>query len=158
MSLCKNNNTKTQSYPLSWDQNEFACKTMRWGLHEEIMVWVNTFLFQSYVHVTMKDNEMSTLEMPLLIIQYIMHKKMVVRKPEKNLLWLQEKTKVGYFREQSLLSSKMQPISLILVVSIYTVLWHICVMNYKTALQQTTTFCGSCISLIHTTSTGPFNI
>lgn len=70
----------------------------------------------------MKDNEMSTLEMPLLIIQYIMHKKMVVRKPEKNLLWLQEKTKVGYFREQSLLSSKMQPISLILVVSIYTVL------------------------------------
>lgn len=54
---------------------------------------VNTFLFQSYVHVTIKDNETSTLEMPPLIIQYIMHKKWWYENQRKNLLWLQEKTR-----------------------------------------------------------------
>ncbi len=83
--------------------------------------------------------------------------KMVIRKPEKNFLWLQEKTKT-VFREQSLLISKMCSIIFILLVPIDTVLWHICVMNYKSALQQATAFCESCISNTHTTSTGPFNM
>lgn len=61
MSQCKNDNTKTQPIPCHVFKNGFACKTMeRWALHEEIMVWVNTFLFQPYVHVTMKDDEIST--------------------------------------------------------------------------------------------------
>lgn len=140
---------KNTVYPLSCDQNGFACKTMRWALHEEIMVWVNTFLFQSFVHVTMKDDEISMKEMPLLIIQYIMHKKWWYENQRKIFCGSKRKQE-QYFREQSLLISKMQPISLILVVPIYAVLWHICVMNYKTAttLQQTTAFCENCDSHI----------
>lgn len=59
------------------------------------MVWVNTFLFQSY-DVTMKGDETSMKEMQLLIIQYIMHKKWWYQNQRKNLLRLQEKTRTVF--------------------------------------------------------------
>lgn len=59
--------------------------------------------------------------MPLLIIQYIMHKIWWYENQRKIFCGSKRKQK-QYFREQSLLISKMQPISLILVVPIYTVL------------------------------------
>lgn len=61
--------------------------------------------------------------MPLLIIQYIMHKKWWYENQRKIFCGSKRKRKEQYFREQSLLISKMQqPISLILVVPIYSVL------------------------------------
>ncbi len=60
--------------------------------------------------------------MPLLIIQYIMHKKWWYENQRKKIFCGSKRKQKQYFREQSLLISKMQPISLILVVPIYTVL------------------------------------
>lgn len=47
MFLCKNNNTKTQSILCRVSRKGFACKIMRWALHEEIIVRINIFLSQS---------------------------------------------------------------------------------------------------------------
>lgn len=124
MSQCKNDNTKTQPIPCHVFKNGFACKTMeRWALHEEIMVWVNTFLFQPYVHVTMKDDEIFHIRNATSNHTVYYAQKMVVRLTrEKSSVAPREKTKNSIFREQSLLISKMQPISFILVVPVDSVL------------------------------------
>lgn len=69
----------------------------------------------------MRDNEISTEEMPFLIIQYIMHKNGGTKTREKSSVVPRENNKMD-FSEQSLLISKMQPISFILVVPIHIVL------------------------------------
>lgn len=95
----------------------------RWALHEEIMVWVNTFLFQPYVHVTMKDDEIFHIRNATSNHTVYYAQKMVVRLTrEKSSVAPREKTKNSIFREQSLLISKMQPISFILVVPVDSVL------------------------------------
>ena len=69
----------------------------------------------------MKDDEISMKEMPLLIIQYIMHKKWWYENQRKIFCGSKRKHE-QFFREQSLLISKMQPIHLIPVVPTCTVL------------------------------------
>lgn len=99
MSQCKNDNTKTQPIPCHVFKNGFACKTMeRWALHEEIMVWVNTFLFQPYVHVTMKDDEIFHIRNATSNHTVYYAQKMVVRLTrEKSSVAPREKTKKQYF-------------------------------------------------------------
>lgn len=68
--------------------------------------------------------------------------KMVVRltREKSSVAPRERKQKTVFLESKVYWSQKMQPISFILVVPIDTVLWHVRVMNYKTAPQQTTAF------------------